>query len=95
MPVELKWAENWTATKLLERLENQLVGQYLRAYNTRYGIYLLCYIGKKHREHPTEKRMIAFDELIRIIERRAYELVESRQDLSDIRVVSINFTVTS
>lgn len=95
VPVELKWAENWTAVKLLERLENQLVGQYLRAYNTRYGIYLLGYIGAKQQwQHPIENRMIDFEELVRIITQRASELVQARYDVADIRVVSINFTIS-
>jgi hypothetical protein len=94
VPVELKWAENWTAAQLLERLENQLVGQYLRAHNIRYGIYLLGYIGKQQQwHHPSEQRMVSFDELVRIIEQKASELVRSRDDVADVRVVPIDFTV--
>jgi hypothetical protein len=33
--IEIKWADNWTLAELLERLENQLVGQYLRAHINR------------------------------------------------------------
>jgi hypothetical protein len=45
--VEVKWADKWTLAELLERLENQLVGQYLRANNSRYGIYVLGTFGRK------------------------------------------------
>jgi hypothetical protein len=95
VPVELKWADkHWTARDLLERLENQLVGQYLRAHNVRYGIYLLGYIGRKqHWDHPTEQTHINFDELVNIIEHRAQELEQIRTDVAGIRVIAINFTV--
>lgn len=45
--IEIKWADNWTLAVLLERLENQLIGQYLRAHNSRYGVYLLGMIGRR------------------------------------------------
>ena len=94
VPVELKWAENWTAKQHLERLENQLVGQYLRAYNVRYGIYLLGYIERQqHWDHPSESRRIDFKELVRLIEQRAQELVRIRPEAEGLRVISINFSI--
>jgi hypothetical protein len=99
VPVEIKWAENWTAGELLERLENQLVqlvGQYLRAHNIRYGIYLLGYIGRQgHWNHPTEHRRIDLSELVRMIERKAQELEQTRLDIAEIRVIAVDFTAPS
>jgi len=96
VPVEIKWADRWSAVELLERLENQLVGQYLRAHNIRYGIYLLGYIGRqRHWNHPTEQRRIDLSELIRIIERKAQELEQTRLDIAKIRVIAVDFTVPS
>lgn len=96
VPVELKWAENWTAPELLERLENQLVGQYLRAYNVRYGIYLLGYIGRQQQwNHPTEKRYIDFSELVRLLEDKALEIEKTCHDVVEIRVVAVDFRIHS
>lgn len=93
VPVEIKWADNWTARELLERLENQLVGQYMRAYNIRYGIYLLGYIGRKQQwDHPTEERRIGLSELIRLIEERAREIEQCRHAVSEIFVIALDFT---
>lgn len=93
--IEIKWAENLTLQKLLERLENQLVGQYMRDNNSRYGVYLLCYIGKegKHRwQDPHTKSNLGFNRVIDIIEKRAETIVRGRTDIGDIAVISIDFT---
>ena len=93
--IEIKWAENWTLEELLERLENQLVGQYLRDNNSRYGIYLLCYIGKKD-EYPWKDKIkqsrLSFNQVVEIIEERAKTIVKERSDIGDIAVISIDFT---
>lgn len=54
IPIELKIADKseWTAAKLRERLENQLIGQYL--LEARYGVFLLVRRGnveKRDRQH--------------------------------------------
>ncbi|RJP85380.1 MAG: hypothetical protein C4518_16185 [Desulfobacteraceae bacterium] len=94
IPVEIKWADkHWTAANLLERLENQLFGQYMQADNIRYGIYLLGFIGNKQRwNHPTEKRDIGFEELVNIVKHRAKEIVENCPGINSIQVFSIDFT---
>lgn len=90
--IELKWADNWTLDKLLERLENQLVGQYLRAHNSRYGIYLLATDGRKgHWESPDGN--LIFDQVIERVARRAEELKRTRPCIGDLRLVSIDFRV--
>jgi hypothetical protein len=71
--VELKWADNWTLAQLLERLENQLVGQYLRAERSRYGIYLLGTDGRKgHWESAGGN--LTFNQVVEQIARRAEDL---------------------
>jgi hypothetical protein len=42
-----KWADRWSAAELLERLENQLVGDYLRAHDSRFGIFFIGYHGER------------------------------------------------
>jgi len=91
--IEVKWADNWTVPQLLERLENQLVGQYLRANNSRYGIYVLGTFARKgYWEEPISSRRLAFEEVVEIVRRRASELEATRSDVSGIHVVPIDFS---
>jgi len=89
--IEVKWADNWTLPKLLERLENQLVGQYLRAERSKYGVYVLGTDGRKgHWEVSGGK--LTFGEVLEMVVRRADELKASRYDIADLRVVAIDFS---
>ena len=88
--IEIKWANRWTFQKLLERLENQLVGQYLQAEQSRYGIYLLGMISRKrHWESPEGN--LTFSEMIERIMRRAEELKRNAPGIGGLRVVAIDF----
>jgi hypothetical protein len=90
--IELKWADNWSLDELLERLENQLVGQYLRAERSRYGIYVLATDGRKgHWRSPDGN--LDFNQVIERVTRRADELRRTRPGIGDLRVVSIDFRV--
>jgi len=89
--LELKWADNWTLPVLLERLENQLLGQYLRAHNSRYGIYVLGTDGRKQHWEDTDGRRIRFEEVIAAVTRRARELSENRGDVDGVCVFGIDF----
>ncbi len=90
--IEVKWADNWTVTELLERLENQLVGQYLRAHNSRYGIYLLGANGKKHHwEEPGTGKPLTFGEVVSLIGARAISIRETNPRVHGLEVVAIDF----
>ena len=90
--IELKWTDKWTLDNLLERLENQLVGQYLRAHNSRYGIYVLATDGRKgHWESPDGN--LNFNQVIERVARRAEELKRTHPGIGDLRVVSFDFRV--
>lgn len=54
VPIELKIADKWTGAELLERLENQLCGDYLRDDRCSCGINLLINRGEEHTQwmHP-------------------------------------------
>jgi len=88
--IELKWADNWTLPQLLERLENQLIGQYLRAERSRYGIYVLGNNGRKGHWKSSEGNL-TFDQVIDRIIRRAEELKTARPGIGVLRVVAIDF----
>jgi hypothetical protein len=91
--IEVKWAENWTLPQLLERLENQLVGQYLHSDNSQYGIYVLAIISptRRHWRDPDKGKDINFEELVSVVSDRATSLATHRPGVSDLEVISINF----
>jgi hypothetical protein len=90
--IEVKWADRWTVPELLERLENQLVGQYLRAHNSRYGIYFLGFIGKQqHWKEPKTGNLITFKEVVRIVSEHANTLVQTNPKIAGLDVMSIDF----
>lgn len=89
--VELKWAENWTYKELIERLENQLVGQYLRAHNARYGIFLLGYIGRQSFWKGPDGGNKNFADLVESIRSHAARLKKSRPDIEGVEVIGIDF----
>jgi len=92
--IEVKWAQRWSLSELLERLEHQLVGQYLRAHNSGYGVYLLGMIGdKKHWDEPNSSRHLSFSEVLEIIARRAAELERSTPSVRGLAVIGIDFRV--
>ena len=49
VPMEIKIAESWSLTELEAALTDQLVGQYLRDRNDRWGILLLVRQGARAR----------------------------------------------
>ena len=90
--IEIKWADSWTLPQLLERLENQLVGQYLRAHNSRFGIFLLGFIGQKqHWDEPNTDKKLAFLEVVEIVKQRALSLMQINPKIAGLEVVSIDF----
>ncbi len=90
--VEVKWADKWTVLELLEGLEKQLVGQYLRAHNSRYGIYVLAVIGNKgHWEDLNNRQQLTFDKVVEIVRARASELVAELAGVEGIVVIDIDF----
>ncbi len=88
--IEIKWANRCTFPQLLERLENQLVGQYLQAEQSRYGVYVLGMINRKqHWESPEGN--LTFNQVIERIMRRAEELKRTRPAIGGLRIVAIDF----
>ncbi len=92
--IEIKWAENWTLPKLLERLENQLVGTYLRPHATHYGIFLLGMIarkGKTHWENPAGGPDLNFQQVVAEVRKRATALKAATPGVAGLEVIAIDF----
>lgn len=96
LPIEVKLAnlKHWPLHKLLERLENQLVGQYLRAEGVRYGVYVLGNTDpNRHWEEVGSAAKIDFQTLVERIAERAKALEnENRPGIDGITVVGIDFS---
>lgn len=96
LPVEVKLAnlEHWTAEKLLERLEVQLVGQYLRASMVNYGVYVVGNTEPKRQwQRPGDKQLIGFEELLLLLQAKAAALMSDRsQSVHGLSVIGIDFS---
>jgi hypothetical protein len=95
LPIEIKLADKgWTLPDLLNGLENQLVGQYLRPTNIRYGIYVLGNATpKRNWEVPDSTEKLNFDELVKRIQGRAKVIQdELREGVDGIEVIGIDFS---
>ncbi len=90
--IEAKLADKgWTLKTLLERLEVQLVGQYLRAREERYGVFLVGYVGDKSHWEDGDGKRLSFEDLIGRLEARAQELVVQTPGVKGLKVVGIDF----
>lgn len=95
VPVEVKLANlGWTVEQLLERLEVQLVGQYLRAEGINYGIYAVGNTEPTRKwKRPSDNKLIRFPELISLLQVRAAELISLFPDnVYGLTVVGIDFS---
>ncbi|QGJ68668.1 Hypothetical protein PBC10988_3290 [Planctomycetales bacterium 10988] len=93
VPFEVKWAERWSYNQLVESLNKQLVGQYLRAHENRYGIFLLGYIDEdeKKRWYDKGSSRLCFRKLIENLQSKANQLVEQNPNIYAIKVIGIDF----
>lgn len=89
--IEVKWAENWTLAQLLERLEMQLVGQYLRDHDSRHGIYFLASDGRKKHWEVGKRGRLSFAEVARIVADKAAEIERENGGVYGLRVVTVDF----
>ena len=89
--VEVKWANKWTLRELLDGLEVQLVGQYLRAHDSRFGVYFVGTTGPKRRwEDSDGGARLSFGQVIAKLEARAKEIT-ARDDVRHVSVVGVDF----
>ncbi len=93
VPIELKIADKWSAVALRERLENQLVKQYL--LESRLGIFLLVRRGASSDRttwslphHPKAH----FDELVDWLNTEAALLLKQHRELLGLSVIGIDLT---
>jgi hypothetical protein len=90
--LEAKIAERWTLPKLEDALRAQLVGMYMKANNSRYGVLLVCSSGpsKTWKVAPGVPRL-DFAGVVDRLREVAKEIVAQHPTVSDLRVVAIDF----
>lgn len=92
VPVELKLADKWTGIKLLERLENQLGGDYLRDIRSSCGVFLLVNHGGKKSWTLPGKKKVCFGELINQLQEQWRFLAPNFPNIEDVEVIGIDLT---
>ena len=89
IPIEIKIAGKWSANQLRERMENQLVGQYLR--EAHYGVFLLVNRGavsdNKSWRHDGE---LSFSALVQWLKDESRTLLN--EHIQDVEVIGIALT---
>jgi hypothetical protein len=91
--LELKIADNWTLQKLIEGLEDQLVGIYMRDFHARYGIYVLALFNCQREWLPLEEGpRIDSTQLLSILRKRMKDILDARLDISGLEIVLIHFS---
>ncbi|WP_295435130.1 H-NS histone family protein [uncultured Thiodictyon sp.] len=88
--VELKMSLRWTLGDLIEALEKQLAGQYMRAPNSKIGFFVVVLQKQREWVGPDDKR-IGFDELLGILKSKAREK-EKTDNSVYLRVIGIDAT---
>jgi hypothetical protein len=71
---EIKIGDRYSVNDLLNALESQLLGQYLRHSSCAAGCLLITYAGRKSFEHPVTCTPLTFAEVINLLSARAAEL---------------------
>lgn len=91
--LELKWAENWSFSELVEALEIQLVGQYLKASDSNNGFLILGYRNTDRKKTWKEgSTSYDFENLVARLNEEAKKIKLTNLKLEGLNVVGINFT---
>lgn len=97
VPIELKLLDkSWTGAGLCERLENQLVGDYLREPHAGCGIMLLVWQGK----HPAKKwiiqgKRLAVSELEAAMQAYWQSIALDYPNVVEVKIIVIDLTARS
>lgn len=91
--IEIKWAHKWRLLELEKALVKQLVGQYLKASESCYGIFL---VANAEADHTWSKRgpnrKMDFSELITHLNALAKKLEADTIGVTRVEVVGIDLT---
>jgi hypothetical protein len=90
--LEIKWADSWSLNDLLDALEKQLLGQYLRAHNSRHGALVIGMIGNSQRSwRSPDGTNLNFSEVLSVLNEKAAELMRAHPEVKKLSVIGIDF----
>jgi hypothetical protein len=94
--VEIKPADatrGYSANSLVETLETQIVGQYLRGNNSTRGILVLVQLDRKGWDIPGGAKGQSFEALVQHLERHAQRIKESSAGVDELTVFPIRCVI--
>ena len=89
--IEIKVADSWEFDELMDALEKQLVGKYMRARHSRYGILLLTWHGKRP-VWKTGGEDQTFKQVVEHLRGNALRLRASNAEVDGLSVIGIDLT---
>jgi len=92
VPTELKLADRWTGPKLLERLENQLSGDYLRDNRSGRGIFVLVNLSSSRQWQLPSSALVDFDGLVQALQNHWKSIANNHPHVEDIAIIGIDLT---
>jgi hypothetical protein len=90
--IEVKPNDRYSYNELKNALITQLIGQYLRAIESRYGILLLAKLNNKKYDTWDGSEYLNFEQLVIKLNELAFEIVEKDNEIDSVKVVGIDFT---
>jgi hypothetical protein len=91
--IEIKLSHKRRYTELKKALTEQLVGLYLKAYRSQYGILLLGHISEKATWKDQKRNLtFNFNELINDLKKEAKNILDTRMDIKGLEVIGLNFS---
>lgn len=90
IPIEIKIAGKWTTTQHRERLENQLIRQYMR--EAQYGIFLLINRGAQgdKKTWAIGKKKSDFSGLVQWLKNKTCPLIRKHKQVQGLEVIGID-----
>jgi len=91
--IEVKCADKWNYSELVDSLGSQLVGKYMRDRGSQYGVLLLGHSGLRGRWQTPDCEELNFNDLVELLENDAARIVSSNDYVSAISVVGVEFAL--
>jgi len=89
--IEIKWAHDWTGNQLDGTLPNQIVGQYMRANNSRFGVLVLANFKPNKKWQPDGTAEVDFKGLTARLTAQAKDILRTNDEIEGLNVVSLEF----
>lgn len=92
IPIEVKWADDRSISALVDGLESQLVGRYLRDHDSRYAFYFLGVIKqRKSWKHPSTGKSMCFEDVLAYLRQEVDQILLSSPGVDGIEIVGMDF----